>query len=199
MPNRGAVINSHNSALTKTNNNTQTRQCDCHVESECLVDNKCLTKKYVYEVTVKTRTTEQGFIGMTSCTFKRRYYSYISSFRHEENRHCTSLSNHIFSWKIRKQALPYSPLTDRRNLCNWEKLLIITAKKSDVLNKRTELLSQCPHKRQYQSCKMIMDKHIISFSTDWKRYTAEFQSMYTTTKGVSVAEWSERSSIVPYI
>ena len=160
MPNMETIIKSHNSALTKTNNSTQSRQCDCRVKNECPLDNKCLTKNVVYEATVKTRSTEKRYIGMTSCTFKRRYYGHLSSFRHEENRHSTSLSNHIWglkksatpysiSWKIRKQALPYSPLTDRCNLCNWEKLLIITSNRSDVLNKRTELLSKCPHKRKY--------------------------------------------------
>ena len=53
MPNMETIIKSHNSALSKSYNNAQTRQCDCHAESECPLINKCLTKNVVYEATVK--------------------------------------------------------------------------------------------------------------------------------------------------
>ena len=113
---------------------------------------------------------------MISYTFKRWYYGHMVSFRHKENRHCTSLSNYIWlnksvspyaiSWKIRKPAVTYSFFMDRYKVCHWKKLLIITSNRSYWLKiKEQNYLSNALTKDN--ACCMITDKPIIIlFSTD---------------------------------
>ena len=45
-------------------------------------------------------------------------------------------------------AVPYTPLTKRCYLCQWEKyyMYIITANKNARLNQRSDLVTECMHK-----------------------------------------------------
>ena len=163
MPNMNNIIKKHNNAILNRNTTTQTNLCNCRDKNTCPLDGKCLTPNVVYEATVTTNAENcevKKYIGMTGYPFKTRYHQHTASFRHSDKRHNTSLSKQIWKhkdektpytlkWRILKQALPYSTSTDRCNLCNWEKYLIITANKAETLNARTELLAKCPHKRKF--------------------------------------------------
>ena len=53
-------------------------------------------------------------------------------------------------WEIAKKSTPYKCGTRRCDLCLTEKLLIATADTSNLLNKRSELISTCRHKNKFR-------------------------------------------------
>ena len=92
--------------------------------------------------------------------FKERYRNHASSFRHQNKRHETELSKHIWTlkdnnkpfnlkWKIIKQCKSYNNFTRKCNSCLFEKFIIICYKDLCNLNKRNESASSCPHRIRY--------------------------------------------------
>ena len=82
------------------------------------------------------------------------------SFRHEKYRNQTELSKYIWelkredktfrvNWDILRKAPAYSNLSKRCDLCLTEKLMIISADKSILLNKRSEIISKCRHQNKF--------------------------------------------------
>ena len=120
----------------------------------------CIFKPYSERRNTTTTNSTRTYVSLTSNTFKTRYTAHKSTFTNREKESSTELSKHIWklkeentpfetSWKIIKQAKPYSPSTKRCNLCLWEKYYIITANKDSTLKSRTELVSTCRHKRKF--------------------------------------------------
>ena len=160
MDNMAKITKAHNNKIINNDKSTYQDKCNCRIKEECPLPDKCNTKNVVYEATVLTANEEKTYIGLTSNTFKTRYASHKSSFNHPEKRHQTELSSHVWNlkdgnipyqinWKILRHAQPYSPRTKRCNLCLWEKYHIITADKKSTLNSRTELLSNCMHRKKH--------------------------------------------------
>ncbi|XP_071501550.1 lactadherin-like [Diadema antillarum] len=56
------------------------------------------------------------------------------------------------TWRNVRHAQPYSPKTNRCNLCLWEKYHITTAKKPAILNSRTELISASAINHESELC-----------------------------------------------
>ena len=90
----------------------------------------------------------------------RKYTNHLMSFRHEKYGNRTELSKYIWSlkregkifrvnWDILRKAPAYSNLSKRCDLCLTEKFVIISADKSTLLNKRSELISKCRHKKKF--------------------------------------------------
>ena len=82
------------------------------------------------------------------------------SFKHEKYGTRTELSKYIWhlkrekkifrvSWNIVRKASAYSNLTKKCDLCLTEKLMIISANKSTLLNMRSELISKCRHQNKF--------------------------------------------------
>jgi len=72
------------------------------------------------------------YTGLTSNTFKQRFYKHRSSFLHESEEHETTLSSHIWDlkrknldfdiqWNIKDKAPPFNPVSRRCRLCLKEK------------------------------------------------------------------------------
>ena len=91
---------------------------------------------------------------------KYAIYIYTASFRHQSKRNETELSKHIWTlkdnnkpftikWRIIKQCRPYNNISNKCNLCLFEKFVIICKKNLCSLNKRNELASSCPHRNRY--------------------------------------------------
>ena len=56
-------------------------------------------------------------------------------------------------WKIKRRAKPYSPTTERCDLCITEKTIIANYKdKHKLLNTRNELLAKCRHREKWLLC-----------------------------------------------
>ena len=83
---------------------------------------------YEANVTSDSENMKKKYIGLTEGTFKKRFYG-----------------RQLF-FKDRKYLING---TKRYNLCFSEKLCILKANKSNVLNKRSELISKCRHRNKF--------------------------------------------------
>ena len=111
------------------------------------------------QATVTTQTSSDSYVGLAT-NFKERYRNHTASFRHKSKRNETVLSTHIWTlndnnkpftikWRVLKQCKPYNSISNKCNLCLFEKYVIICKKNLCSLNKRNELASSCPHRTRY--------------------------------------------------
>lgn len=165
------IISSHNRKILnkvneeKRNNNTQEKNdrnktCNCRRTTDCPMKGKCLTNSVVYKATVKTNNNEEkSYIGSTEKTFKERYYAHKHDIRH--GKQTTALSIYvskcienvlepIITWEILSKGVKRTSGNRKCDLCLQEKLLILKQNGPNSLNKRTELLSKCPHSAKYK-------------------------------------------------
>ena len=142
-----------------TQTQTDEKECNCRKKDQCPLDEKCLAQNVVYQATVSTQSSSETYVGLAT-NFKERYRNHTASFRHQSKRNDTELSKHIWAlkdnnkpfdikWRIIKQCRPYSNVSNKCNLCLFEKFIIICRKNLCSLNKRNELASSCPHRNRY--------------------------------------------------
>ena len=156
----GTIIKRHNARVcgAEHESNDRSRRCDCRNPDRCPLNGECLTNSIVYEATVDTDNTPAPkiYIGSTETPFKQRLANHLMSFRHERYENSTELLKHVWklkregetfhiSWRILRRASAYSSLSKRCNLCLTEKLMILHADKSTLLDKRSELVSKWRH------------------------------------------------------
>ena len=157
MPNIDSAIKSHNNQLLKSDREDK-RSCNCRRNDTCPVEGKCLEEGIIYEATIKSSSDEKKYVGLTEGTFKRRLYGHRQSFKNSGLRNATELSKHIWdlndrgekyelSWNIIDRASSYKGTSKSCRLCLLEKYHILT--REDLLNKRSELVSKCRHRRPY--------------------------------------------------
>jgi hypothetical protein len=162
MPNMEAIISGHNRKLLNVPAPHQERRmCNCRKgPTTCPLEGKCLTQSIIYQADVTEDTKTSTYIGLASNTFKERFTNHQSSFKHQNQKESTALSRHIWdlkeqrkqhniSWSIAATAPAYNPKSKTCHLCLMEKTLILTSDHPHSLNKRTELLSKCRHRRKY--------------------------------------------------
>ena len=125
----------------------------------------CLEMTLLQSVVYKAEVTDdtgviRDYIGMTSNTFKKRFYNHKTSFKDTNYVKSTELSKHIWNlknkkrtfnikWSILKQASPYRSGAKSCNLCIQKKLEILKGDKKRLLNRRCELFSKCCHRKQF--------------------------------------------------
>ena len=162
MPNMKNIINNHNNMIIKNNRtNPPTPECNCRMQNSCPLNGKCLTTELVYQATVTRNDNQQEetYIGLTENTFKTRYNGHTGSFRNEEKKNSTTLSQYIWSlkekkiaftmkWKIISKAKSYRPPNKKCNMCIREKYFIICKPNMATLNNRNELATECRHKHK---------------------------------------------------
>ena len=158
------IIKAHNAKILnkeEDNSGNDDKTCNCRDQTACPVGNNCLKNNVLYKATVQYEDKEQNYIGMTENTFKTRYTLHKASFKHSTKRKQTELSNLIWTlkgngteykltWSIINRARPYQPGKRTCNLCLSEKFHILTG--SHLINRKTELLNKCPHRRKYITC-----------------------------------------------
>ena len=163
MENMACIIKSHNKNITTETAENATKGCNCRDKENCPLKGNCQETSIIYnaKVTPKNDTNKSNtYIGLTELAFKKRFSSHMNSIRHRKYENSTELSKHIWSlkdrnqeyditWSITNHATPYSNETKRCNLCLTEKLCIMKANKSSLLNKRSELISKCRHENKY--------------------------------------------------
>ena len=158
-PNISAIINSHNKKIT--NNTEETKSsCNCKNKDKCPIENKCCKTNVIYQANITTpNNTSKIYIGSTKRTFKTRYNEHRTSFPKENKtkpKNNTQLANYL--WSLKEKNIEYSikwklleTIKNNNNhvklciLCNLERLHIALADKRNILNKRNELITQCPH------------------------------------------------------
>ena len=161
MPNMGKAISRHNYQILKQEEEQTMPGCNCSGRcGPCPLDGKCLVDKLVYRATVRQddiNTTTNTYTGLTSNTFKERFYGHRSSFEHQNHKNPTTLSTHIWdlkrerrnfeiSWSVVDRARDFDPVNKKCRLCLKEKYHIIFQPSGATLNQRSELFSTCRHR-----------------------------------------------------
>ena len=127
------------------------------------MNQNCLQKNVVYEATINSDLPdheEKKYIGLCESTFKKRFANHKSSFSHERYKNSTALSNEVWrikhlngtpqiTWRIIRSAPAYSPESKRCALCLSEKFEIANYPGNNLLNKRTEIIAKCRHRRKH--------------------------------------------------
>ena len=131
-----------------------------YIYNGCPLGGICLEKEIVYKAEIHTENKSYSYIGLTANTFKERYRNHISSFNNKKYEHHTSLSKHVWNLKTQNKkfhihwskigaARAYNPMSKYCNLCLLEKTMILNADEKSSINKRTELMNKCPHRRRF--------------------------------------------------
>ena len=131
-----------------------------------------VSKKKVYTSTLYTTVVEvysdsnnkrdkKIYFGSTQGDFKTRYYNHRTSFSHKRYRYSTALSSYVWEikekmgvdpimkWEVIKKCRKYRAGNRTCNLCMEEKLIIADCKSKNMLNKKSEVLNSCKHKRAW--------------------------------------------------
>ena len=151
------IIQGHNNKILNTNTmNEEKKACNCRNKSKCPLDGQCLEESLIYKATIKHNDKEVQYIGCTEGPFKTRYNNHTHSFRAENKKFSTALSNYVWEnklnpnpnvkWEIVEKCKPYSPGNKFCNICISEKVHIIrNINESGNLNKHTEIGRKCIH------------------------------------------------------
>ena len=164
MPNVSAAINAHNRSILGEIKPLDSGGCNCRSGSDCPVQGNCLKKGALYEATVSSDLANYGekvYLGISEPEFKARFKNHEKSFNHEKYKKETELSKEIWkikenhgsysiSWRILKQYPSFNPESKRCMLCANEKLAILHYKGTNLLNKRSEIISSCRHRKKYE-------------------------------------------------
>ena len=152
----GSTISSHNKHILNSNNTEY--GCNCNNRNECPLENECLTPRIVYRADVTNNTTDEHkyYYGISDTPFKERYENHKTSFR--DRSHLTASDLSEYYWKlVDKGAVPTikfsiakhvkgSTFINNCHLCLSEKAFIIrNLNDENMLNKRSEFISKCPH------------------------------------------------------
>ena len=108
----------------------------------------------------KATVNGESYIGIAGGQFKQRYNNHTASFRNPDKKHETKLSK--FVWELKEKAIDpvvkweivetvptYTPTLGRCILCLKEKERILFYKEEATLNCRSELVSNCRHRRKF--------------------------------------------------
>ena len=168
MPNIKSVINVHNKRVLSSTHMDDERACNCKKNTNCPLNKKnCLTKNMVYEATISSNIPNyqpKKYIGLCEGTFKKRFTSHKSSFNFERYKNSTALSTEVWrikqmdgepeiKWRVVRKAKAYTPESKKCLLCLAEKFEIANYPGDNLLNKRSEIVAKCRHRR----------KHLITF------------------------------------
>ena len=127
------------------------------------MDRKCRTMNTVYKCIVSVPTKpDKSYIGLSGDEWKKRYYNHRKSFRNQRYQSETMLSSYVWETKRAIDQIPslkwsiitvlpaYSHITKLCQLCLYENYAIITyPDPENLLNKRFEIMSKCPHLRSF--------------------------------------------------
>ena len=159
MPSLGRILKGHNkSVLEPKREEMGSKKCNCNDTTTCPLQGNCLQNNDVYKANVKTvMGTTHPYIGLAEI-FKPRWYDHNKTFRDRRYKDSSELSKLVWDlkdknidyqieWTILKRSNSYQAGSKLCNLCLDEKLCIL--KSPDCINKRTELISKCRHKRKF--------------------------------------------------
>ena len=166
MSNIGAVINSHNKKILGCSQKMERGGCNCQrgeYRGNCPLNGECQTKNVLYEASITSTLRnyeEKKYKGITYNAFKTRLVNHEKDFRDVKYKNSTELSKEVWrikdlggqyeiKWRIISQHPPYNPSSKRCQLCLNEKLEILDHDGSNLLNKRSEIISKCRHQTKH--------------------------------------------------
>ena len=178
LPNVASIIKAHNSSVLRSPATPPaehpSRTCNCRQPDACPLAGNCLTSSVVYRATVHVSNSNPAddmyYIGLTERTFKERHTSHMSNFRLEKYAGATELSKYVWDlkkkgknyevkWEVLGRAPAYSSTSKRCQLCTTEKLFTATANQKNLLNKSSELISTCRHRRKFLLAQFCSTEH----------------------------------------
>ena len=165
MPNIGSVISSHNKKNLEDRKPLERGSCNCQrrYRDNCPFHGECLTGNAMYEAEISSTEDDYPgnlYIGITEPPIKGRLGNHERDCNNEEYANSTELSKEVWKikkkgftpsvrWRIIKQLPAYNPETKKCLLCLGEKIEILEREGENLLNKRSELVSTCRHKRKF--------------------------------------------------
>ena len=107
MPNMKAAITGHNFKIQKREEETPSFGCNCTGRcGPCPLGGRCQVDSVVYKATVTTDNNETNtYTGLTSDTFKKRWYKHRETFEKQDHANPTTLSTYIWDLKLRKKIM----------------------------------------------------------------------------------------------
>ena len=138
-----------------------------HIEKQkdnCPMNSDCIKGSLFYYAAISCNDKNyKPKLYKESCetSLKKRYCNHKKSFNVPFYEYNTKLStehwnikmkqlNPNISWKIKGTYKSYNPTSKLCNLCITEKLEILDDPDKNLLNKRSEIISQCRHKNKYK-------------------------------------------------
>ena len=94
MQNMSKIFKGHNSKIIFTPCN-QLTLCNCRVNGECPMDDKCQTMDAVHDCRVISPEPQKIYSGLAEGKWKQRYYNHKTSFNHKRYLHETTLSSYV--------------------------------------------------------------------------------------------------------
>ena len=163
MPNMKSIISSHNKAILSPNDQQDDRTCNCTNKETCPMNQNCLISNIVYEATLTSDLPDYGekkYIGLCESTFKKRFNGHKTSFNLERYRNKTTLSTEVWrvkdsggvpsvTWRVLRKSKSFTPESGRCALCAAEKFEIVNYPDKNLLNKRSEIMAKCGHRRKF--------------------------------------------------
>ena len=120
---------------------------------------RCQIPSLVYRAKVSDNTgTSKEYVGQTHITFKKRWNNSKQEQKNPAKENSTELSKHVWKlkrnniaydidWSVAAIAKPYTRETGRCQLCTMERVFI-ARQDSSGLNRRSEIVNKCIHKKK---------------------------------------------------
>ena len=91
------LVKKHNKNLLRKND-TNKRNCDCHVNNACALDGKFLLSNIVYSAEVLIGNNQHGdkYFGICETEFKTRLGNHKNSFKNRQKEKDTEVSIYIY-------------------------------------------------------------------------------------------------------
>ena len=164
MPNIKTKINARNRDILRNTPSKNAKQCNCQQRENCLMNGAFLKERLVYYATISCNDRNcdpKLYKGSCKASFKKRHVNPKKSFNVPLYKHDTQQSteywnlkmkqlNPQISWKLNGIYKSSIPTSKRYNLCLTDKLEILDDPDKNLLNKRSEIISQCRHKNKYR-------------------------------------------------
>ena len=138
------------------------RGCNCRKDHPCPMNGTCQVSELVYKATVNIENEGSKFYyGLTENEFKTRWRRHIQTFKNENLANETGLSdciwdlksrgkNFTIEWSEHEKSNAFKPGHNFCWLCVTEKTHILNSlDDKNMLNKKSELINKCRHKRKF--------------------------------------------------
>ena len=164
MPNIRSKINGPNKKILQTKPAEPQKLWNCLVKEDCPLNGLCLKSSILYQATIKcsdSKYKQKRYKEICETTFKKRYANHKKSFNLINSKNDITLSVEYWTlkqkqqaprltWDIKGQYKAYNPTLKKCNVCLNEKLAMIDDPDKNLLNKRSEVISQCRHRNKFK-------------------------------------------------
>ena len=164
IPNIKTKIKAHNRVILRNTSSKNAKRCNYQQNENCPTNSDCLKESVAYYATISCSDKNYKpklYKGCCETSFEKRYSNNKKSFNVPFYKRDTKLSieywnlkmkhlNPQISWKIKRIYKSYNPTSKCCDICLTEKLEILDHPEKNLLNKRSEIISQCRHKNNYR-------------------------------------------------